>query len=117
MEPRKEIGLFNEEEKDVTIVPNSDYLLLNPLVYPTVTKGGIIAATAKPISMNGALVQSEVVRGKVIKKGPKVSEFIKIGDIVTFNQYSHSIEFNKCNPEEGVYYLVQEGVVLCKNNY
>ena len=117
MEPRKEIGLYNEDTKEEFITPLNDYLLLNPLVYPTVTKGGLIASSTKPVTLNGVLVPTENIRGKVIKKGPNVSDHIKEGDVVTVNQYSHSIEFNKCNPEEGVYYLVQEGMILCKNSY
>ena len=96
-------------EKQLTLKPLDDRVVLEPLEAEDKTTGGILLPdTAKQKPQQGKVVA--VGPGKLSDKGSRVTLAVKVGDLVLFGKYSGSdVEVNGKE-----YKIVRESEILGK---
>ena len=96
-------------EKQLTLKPLDDRVVLEPLEAETTTSGGILLPdTAKQKPQQAKVIA--VGPGKLTDKGTRTALAVKVGDVVLFGKYSGSdVEVNGKE-----YKIVRESEILGK---
>jgi chaperonin GroES len=96
-------------EKQLTLKPLDDRVVLEPLEAETTTTGGILLPdTAKQKPQQGKVIA--IGPGKLTDKGARTALAVKVGDTVLFGKYSGSdVEVNGKE-----YKIVRESEILGK---